>query len=122
MELKRRRQNRTKAVLPVRVRGKEKSGKEFDDLAHTLDVASKGVRLGSVRCELQPGDPVTIQYRQRKMEFRVVWTKKMQGSEEYQVGLEAVTGETDAWGLVPATLKLCDVPPVSQLAGSAATV
>jgi len=118
MESKTRRQNRTKAVLPVRVRGKEKSGKQFDDLAHTLDVNSKGVRLGSVRYELQPGDRVTVLYRQRKMEFRVVWTKKMTGSEEYQVGMEATTAEPDAWGLVSTTLKLRDVPPASQLAGA----
>ena len=50
---KKRRQVRTRAVLPVRLRGKDSSGKVFDDLAHTLDVTATGVRLGSVRHELQ---------------------------------------------------------------------
>ena len=93
---KKRRQVRTRAVLPVRLRGKDSSGKVFDDLAHTLDVTATGVRLGSVRHELQKFEQITILYRQRRMEFRVMWTKKMEGSGEYQVGLEALTSEPDA--------------------------
>jgi hypothetical protein len=68
-------------------------------LVHTLDVTSAGVRLGSVRRELSVGDEVTIFYRQRKMQFRVVWTKKLQGTAEFQVGLQAVTQDKEAWGM-----------------------
>lgn len=110
---KTRRQSRTKAVLPVRVRGKDKSGKLFDDLAHTLDVTSTGVRLGSVKFELKEHDRVTILYRQRRMEFRVVWMKKMKGSDQYQVGLEALTSQRDAWGLSSPTAKVSDLLPVA---------
>jgi hypothetical protein len=106
---KKRRQVRTRAVLPVRLRGKDSSGKVFDDLAHTLDVTATGVRLGSVRHELHLLEQVTVLYRQRRMEFRVVWTKKMRGSDEYQVGLEALTSERDAWGLSSSSFKLRDV-------------
>jgi hypothetical protein len=123
MEKKKRRQDRTKAVLPVRVRGKDSSGKAFDDLAHTLDVTATGVRLGSVRHELQRLEQVTILYRQRRMEFRVVWTKKMKGSDEYQVGLEALTSERDAWGLSSSDFKARDVmnsaAPVAHASGPA---
>ena len=108
---KKRRQVRTRAVLPVRLRGKDSSGKVFDDLAHTLDVTATGVRLGSVRHELQKFEQVTILYRQRRMEFRVMWTKKMQGSGEYQVGLQALTSEPDAWGLSSSDFKPRDVMP-----------
>jgi len=119
---KKRRQVRTRAVLPVRLRGKDSSGKVFDELAHTLDVTATGVRLGSVRHELQKFEQITILYRQRRMEFRVMWTKKMEGSGEYQVGLEALTSEPDAWGLSSSDFKARDVmEPAAQVAHASGT-
>ena len=94
-----RRGNRTKAVLPVRVKGRDSSGKVFDELVHTLDVTPAGARLGSVRRELNVQDEITVFFRQRKMQFRVVWTKKMKGTSEFQVGLQALTHEHEAWGM-----------------------
>jgi hypothetical protein len=94
-----RRGNRTKAVIPVRVKGKDSTGKTFEDLVHTLDVTPDGVRLGSVRRELKVLDEITIFHRQRRIQFRVVWTKKMQGTSEFQVGLRAVTQDSEVWGL-----------------------
>ena len=94
-----RRGSRTKAVLPVRIKGKDSGGKSFEELVHTLDVTLTGVRLGSVRRELSVKDEVTIFFRQRKMQFRVVWTKKLKGTSEFQVGLQALTQEKEAWGL-----------------------
>jgi hypothetical protein len=94
-----RRGGRTKAVLPVRLKGKDSSGKMFDELVHTLDVNPSGVRLGSVRRDLSVQEEVAIFYRGRKMLFRVIWTRQMKGSSEFQVGLQAVTQEREAWGI-----------------------
>src|SRR3974390_774241 len=98
-EANQRRGNRTKAVLPVRMKGKDSAGKTFDELVHTLDVTPEGVRLGSVRRELNVLDEITIFYRQRRLQYRVVWTKKLQGTSEFQVGLQALTQDREAWGL-----------------------
>ena len=68
-ERNRRRQNRVKGVLPVRVRGTDKDGQPFDEIAHTLDIAAMGSRLGSIHHELRIADRVTVVYRQRRMEF-----------------------------------------------------
>jgi len=121
VERKNRRTSRTKAVLPVRIKGTDSSGKPFEDLAHTLDVTPTGVRLGSVRRELSQEDEVTLFFRQRKMQFRVVWTKKMKGTSEFQVGLQALTQEKEAWGLgiaEPAkeAAQALDASPVPTLA------
>src|SRR5215472_13328000 len=121
VEKKNRRASRTKAVLPVRIKGTDSSGKAFEDLAHTLDMTPTGVRLGSVRRELSEQDEVTIFFRQRKMQFRVVWTKKMKGTSEFQVGLQALTQEKEAWGVNSAetanqATKAFDASPVSVLA------
>jgi len=99
VETNQRRGNRTKAVLPVRVKGKDSSGKPFEALVHTLDVTSSGVRLGSVRHQLNVLDEISIFYRQRKMQYRVVWTKKLQGTSEFQVGLRALTQDKEGWGM-----------------------
>jgi hypothetical protein len=87
-----------KGVLPVRVRGTDKDGRWFDEIAHTLDVALIGSRLGSIHHELRVADRVTVMYRQRRMEFLVVWTKLV-GKHEYQVGLQALKQDKDSWGL-----------------------
>jgi len=106
-----RRGERKKAVLPVRIKGMDGAGTPFEDIAHTLDVTASGVRLGSVRRELNLQDEVTIFYRQRKMQYRVVWTKKMKGTSEFQVGLKAVTQDREAWGM---SLEEQGRPPVAQ--------
>lgn len=118
VESNKRRGNRTKAVLPVRIKGKDNAGKAFDELAHTLDVNASGIRLGSVRRELSEQDEVTIFFRQRKMQFRVVWTKKMKGTSEFQVGLQALTQEREVWGL---TFAENAKQPAQQLSATAAS-
>ena len=94
-----RRGSRTKAVIPVRVKGQDSKGKAFEELVITLDVTPDGVRLGSVHHELNLKDELTIFYRQRKNQYRVVWTKKMKGTSEFQVGLKAITQDSEVWGL-----------------------
>jgi hypothetical protein len=94
-----RRGSRTKAVLPVKMKGTDVSGDAFEELVHTLDVTATGVRLGSVRRELNLSDEVTVLFRQRKMTFRVVWVKKLKGTSEFQVGLQAIAQDREAWGI-----------------------
>jgi hypothetical protein len=93
----RRQNDRMPAVVPVRVRGTDTAGVSFDDLAHTLDVTPTGVRLGAIRHQLKTLDTLTVFYRQRRMEFRVIWTKPLQGTTECQVGLQAMTQGREDW-------------------------
>jgi len=112
-----RRGKRTKAVLPVKMKGHDNTGKPFEELVHTLDVTTTGVRLGSVHHELNVLDEVTVFYRTRKIQFRVVWTKKMKGTSEFQIGLQAVTQDREAWGMSFETQS----QPVPQSTASQAT-
>ncbi len=97
----RRGQDRISAVLPVRVRGKNSSGTLFEALAHTLDLTATGARLGAIRHELKVLDTLVVLYRQRRIEFSVMWTKLLDATGEYQVGLQMVAQEhgNDPWGL-----------------------
>ena len=102
--------SRTKAVLPVRVRGKDSSGVPFEELAHTLDATPGGLRLGAVRRELNVLDEVTVFYRQRRIQYRVVWTKKLKGTSEFQIGLQALTQDADALGLASSDIRVLAAP------------
>lgn len=116
-----RRGSRTKAVLPVRVKGTDSAGQAFEELVHTLDVTPDGVRLGAVRRELNLLDEVTVFYRQRKVHFRVVWTKKLKGTSEFQIGLQALTQDREPWGLNFPEYKSQPAAPaaaVSQASGA----
>jgi hypothetical protein len=92
-----RRLDRTKAVLPVRVSGNDGGG-TYSDLVHTLDISPTGVRLGSVRRPLEVGSQIVLHYRQHRAEFRVVWIRPLGSGGELQVGLEADV-QKDFWGL-----------------------
>jgi hypothetical protein len=114
-----RRGDRKKAVLPVRVKGRDGTGNSFEELAVTLDVTPDGVRLGSVRRELNVLDEVTVFYRQRKIQFRVVWTKKLKGTSEFQVGLKAVAQDKEAWGMTfPEYMSQLNAQAASQASGA----
>jgi hypothetical protein len=93
-----RRRNRKKAVLPVRVSTNDGSGNPGTELVHTLDITESGARLGGVRQPLEAGSVITLQYKQHKANFRVVWTEAIPGRNEYRVGIEAVNYK-DVWGL-----------------------
>jgi len=97
-------------VIPVKVKGQDSTGKPFEELVITLDVTPDGVRLGSVHHPLNALEEVTIFYRQRKIQFRVIWTKQIKGTSEFQVGLQAVSQESEAWGLNFADYRRQPVP------------
>ena len=94
-----RRHKRIKVVLPVRISGKDADNNPVNELVHTLDITPNGARLGAIHHVLQTGDKLTLQYRQRRIQFRVVWVKPLVGTNEYQVGLEGLSSGSENWGL-----------------------
>jgi hypothetical protein len=102
-----RRQKRIKMVLPVKLQWRDNANKQMNELAHTLDITPDGARLGGIRQELKAGDKVTLQYRQRKLQFQVVWVMPLSGTREYQVGLESVGN--DSWGLELSESDVADI-------------
>ena len=103
-----RRHKRIKMVLPVRISGKDKDNNPVSELVHTLDITPNGARLGAIRHVLHAGDKLTLQYRQRRIQFRVVWVKPLAGTREYQVGLEGLSTSGENWGLELPEVDLVD--------------
>src|SRR5213593_4268321 len=94
-----RRHKRIKMVLPVKVSGRDAANNLISELAHTLDITPNGARLGAVRHQLKAGDKLMLQYHQRKIQFLVVWVAPVEGTAEFQVGLQTVGGGGETWGL-----------------------
>ncbi len=115
----RRRQNRITAVLPVKVRGIDAAGASFDGLAHTLDLTPTGARLGAIRHQMKALDTLTVFYKQRRMEFTVMWTKLLDGKGEYQVGLQALAQEKEPWGM---SFVSCEQPGTKASAATIGTI
>ena len=93
----------------------------FEDLVHTLDLTAAGARLGSIRRVLNVLDEITVFYRQRRLQFRVVWTRQLKGTSEFQIGLQAVTSDKEGWGLNLPEQQNVSVPQAaaSQASGGA---
>jgi hypothetical protein len=108
-----RRRSRTKAVLPVRVCSNDGSGNSHSELVHTLDITDTGARLGGVRHPLKVGSLITLQYKQHKASFRVVWTEAVPGRTEHRVGLEALAYK-DVWGLGADLRAHAKAQPIEQ--------
>lgn len=71
----------------------------FEELAHTLDLTATGARLGAIRHQVKTLDTLVVLFRQRRVEFSVVWSRRLDERGEHQVGLEMVAQESDPWGL-----------------------
>ena len=70
--LENRKSPRRKMVLPVKMwidKGTH--------LAHTIDIAPRGARLGALRQKLQVGTIVILQRGPKKAEFRITWVRQL---------------------------------------------
>jgi hypothetical protein len=101
----RRKRNRVKMVLGVRLAGRGADGQPFDLLTCTLDISLNGVRLGGAdRLQLQLGDIVELNRKHRKATFRVRWIGERGSKSTGHVGLEAIDAPPEFWGLdLPTT-------------------
>lgn len=84
-------------VAPIRVWGSDSTGKIFNVLAHTLDVSSTGARIGGVKVPLGVGDAVTVQYKQQKGLYKVMWVGRPGDKTQDQIGVALLEPERQIW-------------------------
>lgn len=97
--MEKRRSQRLKAVLPIKLFINSNGGSADCDLAHTLDVTRCGARLGSVRRQIQVGSVIAVQYQHRRTEFRVVWVKSLPAGNEHWIGLQSIEQKNVPWAI-----------------------
>jgi hypothetical protein len=96
----RRKRNRVKMVLAVRVSGVDSQGQKFDMLTHTLDLSLCGVRIGGLSgIALREGSTVLIHRKNRKATFRITWVGAQGTARTGHVGLQSIDAPPEFWGL-----------------------
>jgi hypothetical protein len=93
-----RKKQRLKMVVPVRVRVMGVGRPNATLVAHTLDATESGVKLGGLRGDVNVGDVIEIQHRRERAMFRVVWIQAVEKSGEKHVGAECVDPDKNIWG------------------------
>jgi hypothetical protein len=95
----RRGKQRIKMVLPVKVWGRDATGKPFFQLAHTLDINRGGAKVGGLLALVNFDDTVDLQHRHKKARFRVTWVGRPGTPKANQIGVQYLEPEKDIWGL-----------------------
>ena len=85
-----RKKQRTKMVVPVRLRLAGANPSQATELAHTLDASEDGVRLGGFRGDVNVGDVIEIQHRHERAMFRIIWIRALDKSSEKHLGAECI--------------------------------
>ena len=81
--------------LNVRVLGMDASGRPIRQDAQTLSVSRDGLVVGGIGASVNPGEVLSVQYKDRKVRYRVLWAGEPGSSKAGQLGLEQVHPEDD---------------------------
>lgn len=93
----RRREDRVKAELPVRVWGMTLDGRPFNEQLKTRDISRFGARIAWKNCALKLGDIVGVQYQNDKGRFRIVWI----ANDKSEFGVAGAEPGKSIWGPLP---------------------
>jgi hypothetical protein len=88
----RRQYKRLRIALPVTVSGHDANGHPFTQAASAIDIGIDGMRLRGVRCLGQPGEPVIVEYKDRRARYHIAWIGQKGTCWEGLVGLEGLEG------------------------------
>ena len=92
-----RKRPRIKMVVPIHIWGTDSAGKPFNILAYTLNVSSAGARIGGIKVPLGVGDALTVQYKEQRALFKVVWLGRPGHPTQEQVGVTLLEQDRQIW-------------------------
>lgn len=95
--MSKRKELRTKAVLPVKVTGVDSSARRFSVMCHTLDLTYDSARLGGLHITLARNQTVFLHRFAVRASFKVQWIGS--GARKGQVGLRALETHKPLWGI-----------------------
>ncbi len=91
-----RKDQRTPAVVPVRIWGMDSDGNLFQQDAQTMDITPPGARIQGVEYKLHKGAIIGVQCGQLSARFRVIWVGE--NKEAGQIGIEMLERGKYIWG------------------------
>jgi len=99
-------QPRAQRVLTVRVLGMDANGRPILQTAWTVNISRSGLVIEGLRSSVNLGEVVSLQFKDRKVRYRVVWTGETGSEQAGQLGLEQLNPQDDLWQL--------DLPPETE--------
>jgi hypothetical protein len=94
-----RREQRTRIALPVKVYTRDDQGRTIIEIACTMDITPKGARLTGVRCITHAGEVLQVERGKSKAFYRVMWVGDRMTNSEGQVGLQCIEPDAAIWGM-----------------------
>jgi len=91
-------ESRAQRSLEVRILGMDANGHPMLATAQTLNISRQGVVLQGVSARVNRSELVSLQYKNRKVRYRVVWAGEPGTENAGQLGLEKVSLRDDLWG------------------------
>ncbi len=88
---------RSERALPVRVLGMDVNGRPILETVQTVNISRHGLVIEGLRSRVNPGEVVSLQYKDRKVRYRVVWEGEAGTERAGQLGLEQVNLHDDLW-------------------------
>lgn len=82
-------------VLNVRVLGMDANGRPIRQDAWTVNVSRTTLVIGGLAASVNVGEVLSLQFKDRKVRYRVLWTGEAETPKAGQVGLEQVNPQDD---------------------------
>ena len=95
--LESRQERRIQTEITVRVTGRDVLGNFFSQSAVASGISRSGALLSGILRELRSGDPIWIEYEERKARFRVVWVRDSRSEQKTQVAVHRLEHEGCPW-------------------------
>ncbi len=92
-----RRDDRVKATLPVRIFGMDSSGHPFSEQVRTHNISKRGALLTGVTTPLKAGEVIGLAHSDRKSRFRVAWVAAATSFQAGQIGIEDMGPAGSIW-------------------------
>jgi len=90
-------ESRAECSLEVRVLGMDANGRPLLATARTVNISRHGVVLEGLAAPVGPGEVLSLQYKGRKVRYRVIWAGEAGTEKAGQLGLEQVNLHDDLW-------------------------
>jgi hypothetical protein len=97
---------RIQVRLQVRIAGTDASGRALLQMVTTRDISRHGARLEGIEREFEPGEIISLSYKNNKARFRVSWMGDAGTNRAGEMGMQSIDPAKCIWDaatLPPAT-------------------
>lgn len=97
LSMGKRTESRAQRALQVRILGMDANGRPMLASARTVNISRQGVVLEGVTSPVKSGEVVSLQYKSRKVRYKVIWVGEPTTPQASMLGLEKVNQKDDLW-------------------------